>query len=102
VEALYDPDTICELSAISLSEIAIKFAPGKLDLDRDASREGIADLQLRILSWKAEHAFQFIALPRHHMDPFDGQLIAQAPAENIPVVTSDQKFSLYSGIKVIW
>lgn len=102
IAALYDPDTICELSAISLSEIAIKYASGKLDLGAEITKEGIADLQIRVLSWKADHAFQLFSLPRHHSDPFDRQLIAQALAENLPVVTSDQIFSLYSGIKVIW
>jgi PIN domain nuclease of toxin-antitoxin system len=99
---LFDAETSCELSAISLTEIAIKFTAGKLELDREAAREGIADLQLQMLSWKADHAFRLFSLPRHHADPFDRQLIAQALAENVPVVTSDRKFSLYSGIQVIW
>lgn len=102
VAALYDPEIECEVSAISLSEIAIKSDLGKLDLDREATRDGIADLQVRVLSWKAEHAFRLFGLPRHHTDPFDRQLIAQALVENIPVVTSDRKFSLYGGIQVIW
>lgn len=99
---LYDPEISCELSTISLTEVAIKFTAGKLELDRDAAREGIADLQLATLSWKADHAFRLFSLPRHHSDPFDRQLIAQALSENIPVVTSDQKFRLYTGIQVIW
>jgi PIN domain nuclease of toxin-antitoxin system len=41
-------------------------------------------------------------LPRHHGDPFDRQIIAQALSEKIPVVTSDQKFGLYKGLRVIW
>jgi PIN domain nuclease of toxin-antitoxin system len=38
----------------------------------------------------------------HHTDPFDRQIIAQALAESIPVVTPDEKFSLYKGLKIIW
>jgi PIN domain nuclease of toxin-antitoxin system len=102
IAALYDPDTVCELSAVSLSEVAIKFALGKLDLNEEDVRTGISDLQVRVLSWKADHAFRLFSLPLHHRDPFDRQLIAQALAENIPVVTSDQKFSLYSGIQLVW
>jgi PIN domain nuclease of toxin-antitoxin system len=30
------------------------------------------------------------------------QIIAQALSEKIPVVTSDEKFSLYKGLKIIW
>lgn len=102
VAALSDPETICELSAVSITEIAIKHASGKLDLGAEAVREGIGDVQLRVLSWRADHAFHLFGLPCHHTDPFDRQLIAQALAENVPVVTPDRKFSLYSGIKVIW
>ena len=102
IAALYDPDTICEPSAVSLSEVAVKFSLGKLDLGEKDVRTGISDLQLRVLSWKADHAFRLFSLPLHHRDPFDRQLIAQALAENIPVVTSDEKFSLYSGIQLVW
>lgn len=102
VAALYDPGAVCELSAVSLAEIAIKHTLGKLDLDERAAREGIRDLQMHVLSWKADHAFRMFSLPRHHADPFDRQLIAQALDENVAVVTSDQKFRLYSGIQVVW
>lgn len=99
---LYDPGTVCELSAVSISEIAIKHATGKLDLDEEDTKTGMEDLQLRALSWKANHAFRLFDLPRHHFDPFDLQLIAQALEEGVPIVTCDEKFRLYRGIKVIW
>lgn len=99
---LCDSETIRELSAVSLAEIAIKFSVGKLDLDLEATRQGIDDLDLRVLSWKAEHAFRMFHLPRHHSDLFDRQLIAQAVEEGIPIVTCDPSFRLYRGIKVIW
>jgi len=91
-----------ELSAISLSEIAIKQALGKLDFSADDVRIGIADLKLRVLPYTADHAYQLFSLPQQHTDPFDRQIIAQALAEDIPVVTSDEKFRLYKGIQVIW
>ena len=100
--AMEHPEAIRELSTISLSEVAIKHTIGKIDLSEDDVRAAMAGFDLHMLAWKTEHAFQLFHLPRHHTDPFDRQLIAQALAENIPVVTSDQKFSLYSGIKVIW
>jgi PIN domain nuclease of toxin-antitoxin system len=91
-----------ELSAISLSEIAIKQSIGKLELSREEARAGIADLQLRVIPYTADHAYHLFGLPLHHRDPFDRQLIAQALAENIPVVTPDENFKLYEGVKVIW
>ena len=91
-----------EMSAISLSEIAIKQALGKLNLSLEDARTGVAGLKLRVLPYTADHAFRLFGLPQHHNDPFDRQIIAQALAEGIPVITSDEKFKLYKGIGVIW
>lgn len=102
VQALYDPGAVCELSTVSISEIAIKHASGKLDLDEQAARAGLDDLQLTVLSFKAGHALRMFHLPGHHSDPFDRQIIAQALEEETPIVTCDEKFRLYRGIKVIW
>ncbi|HYA62797.1 MAG TPA: hypothetical protein VED66_06310 [Candidatus Sulfotelmatobacter sp.] len=38
----------------------------------------------------------------HYADSFDRQIIAQALAEGMPVVTPDELFRLYQGLKVIW
>ncbi len=100
--ALENPENILELSAVSLSEIAIKAALGKLRLSANLARRAIDDLDVRVLPYNAEHAFCLFDLPLHHGDPFDRQIIAQAIFEKIPVVTSDEKFSLYKGLKLIW
>ncbi|HKV95842.1 MAG TPA: type II toxin-antitoxin system VapC family toxin, partial [Candidatus Angelobacter sp.] len=102
MRAMQNAQTRLELSAISLSEIAIKQALGKLDFNADDVRIGVADLRLRALPYTADHAYQLFSLPQHHADPFDRQIIAQALAEDIPVVTSDEKFRLYKGVQVIW
>jgi PIN domain nuclease of toxin-antitoxin system len=65
-------------------------------------RQAVRDLDIRILPYTAEHAFQLFALSRHHGDPFDRQIIAQALFEKIPVITPDEKFGLYEGLKVVW
>jgi PIN domain nuclease of toxin-antitoxin system len=90
-----------ELSTISLSEIAIKQALGKLNFSADDVRIGIADLRLRVLPYTAEHAFQLFSMPQHHRDPFDRQIIAQALAEDVPVISSDEAFAFYK-VQVIW
>jgi PIN domain nuclease of toxin-antitoxin system len=100
--ALENTENVLELSAISIAEIAIKAALGKLGLSAAMAREAVEDLDIRILPYSAEHAFQLFDLPLHHSDPFDRQIIAQAISENIPIVTSDEKFRLYKGIRVIW
>ncbi|MGH7821297.1 MAG: PIN domain-containing protein [Candidatus Binatia bacterium] len=40
-------------------------------------------------------------LARHHRDPFDRMLIAQARAENADVVTHDPLFASYP-VKILW
>ena len=99
---LENGENVLELSTISLSEIAIKRALGKLRLSADVARQAVADLNLRILPYTADHAFQLFDLPLHHADPFDRQIIAQALSEKIPVLTSDEKFSLYKGLRLIF
>jgi PIN domain nuclease of toxin-antitoxin system len=100
--ALEKSDAMLEISAISLSEIAIKSTIGKLGLFEQDVRTGIADLRLRVLPYTAVHALRLFSLPLNHTDPFDRQIIAQALAEDISVVTSDEKFRLYPGVRVIW
>ena len=100
--ALQDPHNVLELSTISLAEIAIKTAIGKLQLSLADTKQALADLDIRILPYAAIHAFGLFNLPAHHSDPFDRQIITQALAEKIPVVTSDEKFRLYKGVKIIW
>jgi PIN domain nuclease of toxin-antitoxin system len=54
------------------------------------------------LPYTANHAFFLFDLPPLHADPFDRQIIAQALCEEIPVMTCDEKFSLYNGLRVLW
>jgi PIN domain nuclease of toxin-antitoxin system len=100
--ALRSEATIREISVVSLSEVAIKQSIGKLRIGKDEVLTGIADLRLRVLPYTADHALHLFDLPLHHSDPFDRQIIAQALCENIPVVTSDEKFNLYKGLKILW
>ncbi|WP_392483223.1 PIN domain-containing protein [Nostoc sp. C110] len=41
------------------------------------------------------HVTVVATLPSHHRDPFDRILIAQALAENIPILSADKIFDLY-------
>lgn len=100
--ALEKEENVRELSTLSLSEIAIKEAKGRLNITKEDVAIGLAHLEVRVLSYTAEHALRLFGLPLHHSDPFDRQIIAQALAEDIPVVTSDEVFKLYSGVRVIW
>jgi PIN domain nuclease of toxin-antitoxin system len=100
--ALEAAGNVLELSAVSLSEIAIKQAREKLTLSKADTRQALRDLGIRILPYTGDHGFLLFGLPLQHGDPFDRQIIAQALSEKIPVVTPDEKFRLYAGLKVIW
>ena len=94
--------TVRELSVVSLTEIAAKQIRGTLTFDKGDVIVGVADLRLRVLPYAAEHAFRLFDLPAHHADPFDRQIIAQALVEDVPVVTPDEAFRRYKGLKVVW
>lgn len=92
------------LSAASSWEIAIKVALGKLALpispavyvpDRMRSG-GVAALPVT-----HPHALAVAALPRHHRDPFDRLLVAQAQLENLTLLTADRAFDDYD-VSVRW
>ncbi len=99
---LQKDNALREMSVVSLSEIAIKQTRGKLIFREEDVLLGIAALQLRVLPYTVEHARRLFGLPPHHSDPFDRQIIAQALAEDIPIVTADEQFRLYKGIEIIW
>jgi PIN domain nuclease of toxin-antitoxin system len=102
MSAVRKSSAVREISVVSLTEIAVKQTRGKLTLGKADAIAGVADLRLRVLPYGTEHAFRLFDLPTHHADPFDRQIIAQALVENIPVVTPDESFKLYEGLKVIW
>ena len=43
----------------------------------------------------ARHSLAAATLPRHHEDPFDRMLIAQAQIEGLTIVTRDPAFRMY-------
>ena len=99
-----DPGTQLLVSSVSAWEIAIKHALGKLEGAKNVVTgfsEHLGRLQADVLVITPEHALRAGALPRHHRDPFDRMLIAQAQLERVPLVTSDALFSSYE-VEVIW
>ena len=97
-----DPANQRELSVISLAEIAMKNAAGKLNLSREDAVEALSRLQVSMLPYAEAQVLELMTLPVHHRDPFDRMLIAQALAEDVPVMTCDKEFRKYKGLEVIW
>ncbi len=89
------------LSAVSITEIAVKAKLGKLDLSSAIVIQSIADMRLTLLPYTTKHALRMFDLPLHHSDPFDRMLIATALAENLPILSADRAFAEYSGLQLI-
>jgi PIN domain nuclease of toxin-antitoxin system len=100
--SLINPDNVLELSSISLVEIAIKTTIGKLKMSAEVTWQALETLGVRVLPYTADHAFELFSQPLHHSDPFDRQIIAQALAEQIPIITPDETFQRYKRLKVFW
>jgi PIN domain nuclease of toxin-antitoxin system len=49
----------------------------------------------------AAHGLLAGGLPRHHSDPFDRMLIAQARSEGLTIVTIDSRIAAYD-VPVLW
>lgn len=94
-EAIEDERAIVWVSAASLWEISIKASLGRIHLgDVDLPRELGRSLFLELpIQWS--HAERAGSLPRHHDDPFDRMLIAQAQAEQLVLVSYDRAFHGY-------
>ncbi len=86
------------LSAASSWEIAIKWAVGRLSLPEPPAIYVPSRMQrtnVEPLAVAHSHALQIATLPRHHRDPFDRLLIAQAQLEGTPLVTADRALDAY-------
>lgn len=100
--ALEDPQGQLDMSALSLTEIAIKHSIQKLNLPAELALEATRDMRLNLIPYTVQHAYGFSCLPRLHADPFDRMIIATAVVEGIPVVSADENFQQYKGLKVLW
>lgn len=82
------------VSAVSIWEIAIKTALGKLVVAGDIESLAL-DAGCRSLPVTWAHGREVGRLPPHHLDPFDRLLIAQARVEGLTLVSEDRAFSHY-------
>ena len=94
----------CFVSLASFWEIAIKISLNKLRLPGIIDRYLADQMSLNGFE-QLEISFRQIVrcatLERHHGDPFDRLLVAQAQEESLAIVSRDPAFDRY-GIKRIW
>ena len=93
-EAIGEPLESVFVSAVVIWEIAIKRNLGRLDAPADIERH-ISLNNFRPLFINLAHASAAGSLPRHHDDPFDRMLVAQAQVEGLTLVTRDRALAPY-------
>ncbi len=93
-EVIGQQANLCHISAVSIWEICIKSALGKLTIPSDYLNElkGQGFLELPV-SWT--HCEKLLTLPSIHSDPFDRLLICQALCENFNMITVDENIKRY-------
>jgi len=90
------------VSAASTWEISIKAALGKLDLEDESFPESLeTEDRFAPLPISLAHGAAAGRLPRHHDDPFDRMLIAQARMEDLTLITHDKAFDSYD-VRIVW
>jgi PIN domain nuclease of toxin-antitoxin system len=103
-ELLADGKQELYLSAASSWEISIKASSGKLQLPGPPPSfipRLLAEQRITPLPILHQHALAVYDLPKHHSDPFDRLLIAQAQTEEMVVLTADSVFRRYP-VAIVW
>jgi PIN domain nuclease of toxin-antitoxin system len=86
------------VSAVSIWEIGIKVAIGKLEIDVDKFLRALSERSFEPLPVTWQHGRVFSGLPLHHRDPFDRMLVAQATSEPLILLTHDETLSAYGSL----
>jgi PIN domain nuclease of toxin-antitoxin system len=82
------------VSIVSLWEVSIKVAKGKLNIPDDFLDQ-FEGAGFRILPISVQNTQTIATLPHHHGDPFDRMLIAQAMDNQLTLMSQDRHVHLY-------
>ncbi|MEP6482748.1 MAG: type II toxin-antitoxin system VapC family toxin [Rhodoglobus sp.] len=92
--AIADPRNTVYVSAITVAEIGIKSALGRLTVSPGFT-DGLANFGLDDLAFTTAHASRLNELPPHYRDPFGRMLICQAIVDDLVFVTADERCRAY-------
>jgi PIN domain nuclease of toxin-antitoxin system len=98
---LSNPSNQVFVSAISIWEISLQTAIGKLEADVKEVLAAIPKSGFLPLPFTLEHAAAVHGLPELHKDPFDRALVAQARLEPMHLVTHDDLIAAYGGTVIL-
>lgn len=103
-QVIDDEESDLVVSHASVWELALKSGAGKLILPtplRTWVEEQHREWGFEYLPIGLEHILRTCELHRHHVDPFDRLIIAQAIVDGLAIVTPDERISGYP-VHVIW
>jgi PIN domain nuclease of toxin-antitoxin system len=99
-----DSNNTLVLSVTSAWEMMIKTQAGKLALPASPAyliKSQCRTNGIRVLPIRLSHVLGLSDLPRHHKDPFDRLLVAQAIAGHLVVLSHDPQIARYP-LQVVW
>ena len=94
-EVITSPSTTILVSIGSIWEILIKVRAGRLEANLTEIEQTIEEDGFERLPIKTAHLEVLASLPRHHRDPFDHLLIAQAVSEDATLISDDRVIRQY-------
>jgi PIN domain nuclease of toxin-antitoxin system len=99
-QILSDAGTIKAISTVSIWEISLKFALGKLELGGHTPEEFLSTavhIGFEVVAPLPEHlaSFHNLSAVPGHKDPFDRLLIWQAIQNNLTFLSSDNRMASY-------
>jgi PIN domain nuclease of toxin-antitoxin system len=95
------------VSAVSIWEIAVKFALdrrglGRMPVSGPRALQIFKDTNFELLDLTPEHALAVADLPQIHADPFDRLLVAQSIAEPMRLITHDETVARYNDTIILF
>ncbi|MCJ2033267.1 type II toxin-antitoxin system VapC family toxin [Methylobacterium sp. J-068] len=94
-DLIADPGNDVLVSVASLWEIQVKVRVGKMKADLEDILTEVRSQGFEIIGLTPAHLLALGLLPRHHGDPWDHLLIAQANAERAVFLSEDQHVPAY-------
>jgi PIN domain nuclease of toxin-antitoxin system len=93
-DTLVDESNELLISAVTIWELEVKRVKGKL-VAPDNLLDRVENAGFRFVDLTPDHALDAARLPRHHGDPFDRLLVAQAQGEAATLVSNDDALAAY-------
>ena len=100
-DAIRSPRNKVYVSAVNTWELAIKAGLGRIELPFSGLQAVIEAAGFDELPVTIPQTLRLRDLPRHHRDPFDRLLVAQALEEGMSLVSADRALRAYP-VKVLW